>query len=142
MIPAILASLMPALGKVIDNVMPDKAEEAKAELAKLTLSGSQDIQRLETELSAIVMEAQSQDPFTSRARPSFLYVVYIYVLAAIPMGGLFAYSPETAANVTLGVQNWLAAIPGEMWSLFGVGYLGYTGARTWEKRKIIDARSR
>jgi len=140
MIPALLASLMPALGTVIDRVMPDKAEEAKAELAKLALSGDQDIKKIEAQLSAIVMEAKSEDPWTSRARPSFLYVVYIYILAAIPMGGLFAYSPEMAVNVSEGVRLWLAAIPDAMWTLFGAGYLGYTGARTLEKRKLIQSR--
>ena len=25
-----------------------------------------------------------------------------------------------------GMQQWLAAIPTEMWALFGTGYLGYT----------------
>ena len=28
-------------------------------------------------------------------------------------------------------------IPGDYLSLFGVGFLGYTGARTWEKAKGV-----
>ncbi len=88
------------------------------------------------------MEAKSADPWTSRARPSFLYVVYTFILAAIPMGFLFAFEPETAEAVTEGVRLWLAAIPGEMWALFGAGYLGYSGMRSYDKRKLIELQPR
>lgn len=84
------------------------------------------------------MEAQSQDPWTSRARPTFLYVVYIFILSSIPFGVLFAIVPEVAGGVVNGVSAWLRAIPDEMWGLFGVGYLGYTGARTYEKKKLME----
>ena len=51
---------------------------------------------------------------------------------------LFAVAPDTAGGVVSGVSAWLRAIPDEMWGLFGVGYLGYTGARTYEKKKLLD----
>ena len=37
-------------------------------------------------MSAIVAEANSSDPWTSRARPSFLYLIYVLLLFAVPMG--------------------------------------------------------
>ena len=43
---------------------------AKIELIKL--DGSQELEGLQARLSAILAEAQSPDPWTSRARPSFL----------------------------------------------------------------------
>jgi hypothetical protein len=52
------------------------------------------------------------------------------------MGVVFAVSPETAANVTTGVSSWLESIPDSMWQLFGVGYLGYTAARSVDKSRI------
>jgi hypothetical protein len=63
--------------------------------------------------------------------------MYVLLLASLPMGFLFAFSPETAAGVTTGFGSWLGAIPDEMWWLFGAGYLGYAGARTFEKRKGV-----
>ena len=84
-------------------------------------------------MSAILAEANSDDPWTSRARPSFLYVVYLMILASIPMGFLTAFNPEVALAVTNGMKDWLAAIPESMWTLFGAGYLGYTGAREFGK---------
>ena len=93
------------------------------------------LKEMETRLSAILAEAQSSDPWTSRARPSFMYVIYILLLASIPMGFLFAFKPEIAMAVTDGFQGWLAAIPTELYTLFGAGYLGYAGARTVDKMK-------
>ena len=35
-----------------------------------------------------------------------------------------------------GFNGWLSAIPEEIITLFGVGYLGYTGARSYDKFKV------
>lgn len=125
-------------GKVLDKLFPDPTERAaaKAKLEQLELDG--ELKKVELQLSAIVMEAQSTDKWTSRARPGFMYVIYIFILAAIPMGVVGAVDPATATAITQGVTAWLTAIPDSMWGLFGAGYLGYTGARTMEKRKLID----
>jgi hypothetical protein len=125
-------------GKILDKVIPDPEARAKAKLQLQQLELDGELKQIQYQLSAILVEAQSNDPWTSRARPSFMYVIYIFILSALPMGVLFAVSPDTADAVTTGVGNWLTALPGEMWSVFAVGYLGYTGARTLEKRKLID----
>ena len=83
----------------------------------------------------MVAEASSSDKWTSRARPAFLYVVYIFILAAFPMGLVFALYPTQAAAIVSGVKMWLDSIPESMWVLFGSGYLGYVGARTYDKAK-------
>jgi len=88
-----------------------------------------------TRLSVMVAEASSSDPWTSRARPMFLYVVYIFILAAFPMGLVFAFYPDKSALIVEGVNAWLASIPKDMWWLFGAGYLGYTTARSIDKNK-------
>ena len=118
---------------IIDKVVPDRAARDKAKLELLTLQGSQEMQALETQISAIIAEARSEDPWTSRARPSFLYVVYIMILWAIPMGLLSAVRPEAAAAVSMGTTSYLNAIPEPLYMLFGTGYLGYTAARQWGK---------
>jgi hypothetical protein len=125
-------------GKLLDKLFPNPTERAEAEAKLQALHLSGDLKKIELQLSAIVMEAQSSDPWTSRARPGFLYVVYLYILSALPFGVLFAFDPALAKGVTDGMTAFLAAIPGEMWALFGAGYLGYTGARTVEKRKLVD----
>lgn len=128
------------LGKtLIDKMFPDKekqaAERAQAELALMQAQQSGQLAETAQQMSAILAEAQSPDPWTSRARPSFMYIMYILILMAIPMGFLSAFRPEVAAAVANGMKLWLDAIPEDLYVLFGVGYLGYTGARTWEKRK-------
>ena len=128
------------LGKtIIDKVFPDKekqaAERSQAELALMQAQQEGKLAETAQQMSAILAEAQSADPWTSRARPSFMYVMYVMILMAIPMGFLSAFRPEIAAAVANGMKLWLSAIPEDLYMLFGVGYLGYTGARTWEKRK-------
>lgn len=121
--------------KIIDKLFPDKTEAEKLKLAMLQQQQAGEFKDLEMRFSAIVAEANSQDPWTSRARPSFMYVMYTLLLAALPMGVLFAFQPDTAQAVTDGVGRWLNALPEELWWLFGAGYLGYSGARTFEKVK-------
>jgi len=125
---------------ILDKIIPDPAQKAAATLKLLELQQSGDLKELETQMSAIVMEAKSADPWTSRARPSFLYVVYIIILMALPMGVLSAFSQETATAIAEGFKAWLAAIPSEMWSLFGIGYLGYVTGRSYDKKKILEAK--
>ena len=129
-------SFIPLVNRVVDKILPDEKAKEAAKLELLKLQGSQEIEQINSQLSAIVAEAQSNDPWTSRARPSFLYVIYIFILSSIPMGVLYAASPETANNITAGVTGWLNAFPDQLYTLFGVGYLGYTGARTIDKRKV------
>ena len=81
----ILESLIGPIASIIDKVIPDKAARDKAKLELLQLRGTQEMERIQTQLSAIVAEANSRDPWTSRARPSFLYVMYLMILWALPM---------------------------------------------------------
>ena len=124
-------------GKLLDKLIPDPLarDAAKLELLKQNQSGALD--EVKISISAILSESQSTDPWTSRARPSFMYVMYILMLSSIPMGILFAFKPDIAAAVTVGFKAWLSSIPDSYLTLFGVGYLGYTGARTYEKAKGI-----
>jgi hypothetical protein len=121
-------------GKLIDKFFPDPAEAARAKAELIRMQQDGELKELEVRMSAILAEAQSLDPWTSRARPSFLYVMYAMILAAIPMGALHAWHPEVASSVAVGMKAWLDAIPEELWWLFGSGYLGYTGFRSLDKR--------
>ncbi len=90
---SLIDTLIGPIASIIDKIIPDKEAQAKAKLELLTLQGSQEMQMLETQLQAIVAEANSKDPWTSRARPSFLYVMYVLLLASLPMGLLSAFKP-------------------------------------------------
>jgi len=131
----LITAALPIIGNLLDDVIETDAEKAaaKAKLMKLAQDGQ--LKEMEIRLSAIMAEASSKDPWTSRARPSFMYVIYILILASIPMGFLFAVSPEVAGNVVQGFTGWLHAIPDSLYTLFGAGYLGYAGARTVDKLK-------
>jgi hypothetical protein len=122
-------------GKVIDKVWPDKqaADAAKLELYRLQQTGQ--LEEMKTQMSAIISDSQSADPWTSRARPTFLYVVYVLLLWSIPMGILSIFRPDAAAAFTVGFKAWLSAIPDEILQLFGVVMTGYVLGRSWEKVK-------
>lgn len=133
-----LVSVLTGLGDVlIKRLWPDPQDQAKAQLELFKLQQSGELRQVELQLSAIVSEAQSTDPWTSRARPSFLYVIYVMILMAIPVAFVSVVRPDVAAGLASGMQAWLAAIPESLWTLFGVGYLGYSGARSWEKAKGV-----
>lgn len=136
MIPAVFGAIAPLAGSLIDRLFETDAEKAAAKAKLMEMEREGQLKDLEVRLSAIIAEAKSQDPWTSRARPSFLYVMYAMILSSIPMGFLFAFQPDMADSVIMGVQGWLAAIPEAMWALFGAGYLGYTTARSWDKGKL------
>jgi len=125
--------LISPICSLIDKLIPDPAAREKAKLQLMQEEGQQALQEIQAQLSPILAEAQSADPWTSRARPSFMYVIYVLLLASLPMGVLFAYDVTLAKNVTAGFQSWLSAIPEPIINLFGMGYLGYTGARSFEK---------
>lgn len=135
---AILESLIAPLASIIDKVIPDKTAREKAKLELLQLEGTQELALIEERVKAIVAEAQSADPWTSRARPSFLYVMYVMILSAIPMGVLSAFDADTAQAIGAGMTAYLNALPEPLYALFGTGYLGYTAARQWGKAKGVD----
>ena len=82
---------------------------------------------------AIGEEVGSSDRFVSRARPTFLYVMYVMILAALPVGALASAWPDLAAAIAAGIAAYLRALPEPLYALFGAGYLGYTAARQWGK---------
>jgi hypothetical protein len=131
----ILESFIGPLASIIDKVIPDKTARDKAKLDLLALQGTQEMQQIQTQLSAIVAEANSKDPWTSRARPSFLYVMYAMILWALPMGVISAFRPDTARDIAAGINAYLNGLPEPLYALFGTGYLGYTAMRQWGKVK-------
>jgi hypothetical protein len=135
---SLLSTIVGPISSIIDKVIPDKAARERAKLELLALEGTQEMRMIEAQLQAIVAEANSQDPWTSRARPSFLYVMYAIILFALPMGVLSAFSPAAAQDIATGINSYLNGLPEPLYALFGTGYLGYTAARQWGKVKGVD----
>jgi hypothetical protein len=131
MIEAIVAPV----SKLLDKIIPDPQARDRAKLELLKLQGDQDLQTISAQMQAIVAEAQSADPWTSRARPSFLYMMYALILWSIPMGIIAAADPKMALGIANGMTAYLRGIPEELYALFGTGYLGYTAARTWGRSR-------
>lgn len=121
-------------GKVLDKAIPDPTAKAQAllELERLKQDGA--FREMDLAIKAITTEAQSTDPWTSRARPTFMYVFYGLIISLViiaPALGVFA--PEGMAAFFGNVKAGFEAIPEALWWTFSAGYLGYTGARTFEK---------
>lgn len=125
------------LGKLVKEVIGSfKLDPAKkAEIEALVDQHEHEVRMKEMELQIKSMDAESKaieiagqniraetgsgDKFTSRARPSFIYIMIIILgwnYIAVP---LFHHDP--------------ISLPEAIFWLFGSVMLGYTGARTWEK---------
>ena len=135
---SLIEGIIGPVAKLLDKIIPDPEARDRAKLELLKVEGSHEMKALEAQMSAIVAEANSQDPWTSRARPSFLYVMYALLLWSIPMGLIAAVNPGMAQGIARGMSAYLAGIPEELYALFGTGYLGYTAARAWGKAKGVE----
>lgn len=129
----VIDTIIGPIASLIDKIIPDPKARDAAKLELVKLQGSLEMESLRTQLLAVLAEAQSPDPWTSRARPSFLYVMYAMILWAIPMGLIAAVRPEAAAQIASGMNAYLNGLPEPLYALFGTGYLGYTFARQWGK---------
>lgn len=135
---SLFEGLLAPITSLLDKIIPDPKARDAAKLELLRLQGAQELEAVRAQMSAILAEAGSVDPWTSRARPSFLYVIYAIILWSIPMGLIAAAEPQMAKDIATGMNAYLAGIPEPLWALFGTGYLGYTAARQWGKARGTD----
>ncbi len=137
MISQVVAGVAGPLFALVDNLFTSDEERDKAKFQIMKMQQEGKLKAVEQEMSVLLAEANSKDPWTSRARPSFLYVFYILLLMGIPMGILSFFNPEAATAMGAGFKAWLEAIPEEAWTAFWICFTGYTGARTYEKGKGV-----
>ena len=135
---ALIEAIAGPVSKLLDKVIPDPQARDRAKLELIKLQGDKEMAAIGRQMQAILAEARSADPWTSRARPSFLYVMYALILWAIPMGLIAAVNPAMALGIGKGMTAYLRGLPEELYALFGTGYLGYTAARTWGKMKGVE----
>ena len=134
-----LSGVLQIGSKVIDRLWPDPEQNAKAQLELVKLAQDGSLEEARIQMSAILMEAQSKDPWTSRARPGFLYVFYVYLLWGLPMSIIAVISPASARAMVEFMAAYLRAIPEVLWGVFITGYLGYTGVRSIFDKKQVEA---
>ena len=137
--PITIGGIFSIGGKLIDKLFLDPTEKARAQLELLRLQQSGELEEVKVQLSAIMAEASSADPWTSRARPSFLYLFYVvvaFLVIVAPMFGVFF--PLQMEQFFKNTASGFAAIPEPMWWTFTTGYLGYVGARQYGKTKGTD----
>lgn len=118
---------------LIDNLFTSDEERAAAKLKLMEMEQRGELDRMKVSLSAILAEANSADPWTSRARPTFLYLIYAIILLCVAGAIIGIWWPDHVATASNNLTNLLAAIPESLWWLFGAGYLGYTSARSFDK---------
>lgn len=132
--------ILDTIFKVIDKVVPDPQAKAEAQRKVLELQQQGEFKELEKRYEAITAEAKSTDPFTSRARPSFLYVFYTILLSltvVAPSLAIATGSADALKTFYEYVGMGFKALPEELWWAFTAGFLGYTTARSYEKKKVI-----
>ena len=124
-----ITGLAKGAADIIDRFVQTPEEKAQAlkELREIEERESKTL--LEATHGVIKAEASSEDPYVRRARPTFLYLMYAVI----------AFNFILVPILHMGIELWGKTpftpldIPEELYWLFGSGYLGYAGARTWDK---------
>ncbi|HWW65058.1 MAG TPA: 3TM-type holin [Sphingomonadaceae bacterium] len=128
-------ALVAPVFRLIDRLVDDPRARDEAKLRLMGQEGAAELEGIGRRLALLAAERRDADRWVSRARPTFLYVMYLLLLWSIPMGLIAAYRPDVAAAIIRGMSAYLGAIPEPLYALFGTGYLGYTMAREWGKGK-------
>lgn len=136
--PLIVGSIFDLGSKMIDKFFSSPEDKARAQMQLLEMQQKGELDQMQVSMSAILAEANSADPWTSRARPSFMYVFYAVILSmSVVAPALGVFFPDQMALFFSNVGMGFGAIPEELWYTFGIGYLGYAGARSYEKKKGV-----
>ena len=137
MISQIVSGIAAPLFTLVDSLFTSDDERAKAKVQLIKMQQEGKLKEVEQQMSLLVSDSKSKDPYTSRARPSFLYVMYFLFSFSVPVGILSIFHPAAAAQLAAGMKAWLAAIPEPLWDAFWICFTGYTAGRTVEKVKGV-----
>jgi len=66
-----------------------------------------------------------------------LYVMYFILLLCVFGGILGIWYPAQTRQAAENINALFRAIPSDLYTLFGLGYLGYTGARSFDKWRDV-----
>jgi hypothetical protein len=132
-IPAIVTALLPALGTLVDRLIPDRAaaEKAKAEMEAELIRASNEAALAQVEVNKI--EAAHSSVFVAGWRPAIGWVcaaamALYYIPMALVGTGLWAWACIQAGVIVPRPEMGIIEIIGLVTSLLGMGTL-----RTTEK---------
>ncbi len=131
MIP-IVTALLPALGTLIDRLIPDRAaaERAKAEMEQQLVTAANAAAMAQVEVNKV--EAAHSSVFVAGWRPSIGWV------CAAGLAWAFVLAPITSwALVVLGIRAELPAIHTDYLLELVLAMLGIGGLRTFEKLRGV-----
>lgn len=132
MIPAILTALVPALGTLVDRLIPDKAaaERAKADMEAALVKASNEAALAQVEVNKI--EAGHSSVFVAGWRPAIGWV------CAAALAWAFIVAPVASWTMAaLGVKETLPAIGTDNLFELVLAMLGLGGLRTFEKMRGV-----
>jgi hypothetical protein len=131
-IPAIVTALLPALGTLVDRLIPDRAaaEKAKAEMEQQLVTAASAAAMAQVEVNKV--EAGHSSVFVAGWRPSIGWV------CAAGLAWAFVLAPIASwALVVLGVKAELPAIQFDHLFELVLAMLGIGGLRTFEKLRGV-----
>jgi roadblock/LC7 domain-containing protein len=131
-IPAIVTALLPALGTLVDRLIPDRAaaEKAKAEMEAELIRASNEAALAQVEVNKI--EAGHSSVFVAGWRPSIGWV------CAAGLAWAFVVAPVASwALLMLGIKAELPAIQFDHLFELVLAMLGIGGLRTFEKLRGV-----
>ena len=125
------------VGSIADNLFTSDEERQEQRIRQENQRLQHEVALMQARLSAIITESQSEDKVTSRARPMFLYVMYLLFLLMMIGAIIGIWYPTEMKQASENLSLLFHALPNELYALFGAGYLGYTGARTYDKKQEV-----
>jgi roadblock/LC7 domain-containing protein len=131
-IPAIVTALLPALGTLIDRLIPDRAaaEKAKAEMEQQLVTAANAAALAQVEVNKV--EAAHSSVFVAGWRPSIGWV------CAAGLAWAFVVAPIASwALVVLGIRAELPTIQFDHLFELVLAMLGIGGLRTFEKLRGV-----
>lgn len=132
MIPAIVTALVPALGTLVDRLIPDRAaaERAKADMEAALVKAANEAAMAQVEVNKI--EAGHSSVFVAGWRPAIGWV------CAAALAWAFIVAPVTSWTMAaLGVRETLPAIGTDNLFELVLAMLGLGGLRTFEKMRGV-----
>ena len=132
MIPAVITALIPALGTLVDRLIPDKAaaQRAKDDMEAALIKASNEAALAQVEVNKI--EAGHASVFVAGWRPAIGWV------CAAALAWAFIVAPiATWSMAALGVKETLPAIGTDNLFELVLAMLGLGGLRTFEKMRGV-----
>jgi hypothetical protein len=122
-----LSGLVGGVADIVDRFVQTPEEKAKALIELRALEVRETELIIGSAAAVLKSEAESPDPYVRRARPTYLYLMYAVLGFNFILLPCLQFFTHTLINPI--------ELPEPLYYLFGSGFLGYVGARSWDKRK-------